>query len=359
MAKSQVKELISATGLKGSLNQIKALIRGHMQVFFEGDTNVFVPYVKGPPGIGKTDMVHQLADEFHVSFKDLPLIIWDTVDMRGVPYTVPLADGGIRKTHWALPSELPTDGRGILFLDEFTQAFQSLQNCSSRLILARELGEYRVPDGWFVVLASNREGDKAATHRMASFLNNRVSHYEIEPTLPEWRAWALAHNVHERIIAYLSAAPHMLHQFNADHMAFPSPRSWAAFSKLLTKAAKTTADIAGYCIATVGEGAADEFMPYWEETATLPTYEDILAKPKTTPVPQNPSPLYAVSIMLGMRLRDGDQERIWEYVMRLPQEYAYLTLFVILVRPDHEKIGACNCIIDFIMQNPDYMNRAA
>lgn len=361
--KTAVQQIVAATGLKGSLRQIQHLVEGHMTLFFGNEelripANPYtaVPYIKGPPGIGKTDMIRALAKKFKVGFKDLPLIIWDTVDMRGVPYV--RHEGGVGTTHWALPSDLPREGRGILFLDEFTQAFQSLQNCSSRLILARELGEYKVPRGWMVVLASNREGDRAATHKMASFLNNRVAHYEIDPTLEDWRAWAIENTINDRIVSFLSFRPHLLHEFDPDRPAFPSPRSWAFFSNLLA-IARDVNDVAGYCVATVGPGAADEFVPFWEETAKLPSFEEILAAPSKAQLPTEPAPLYAVAVMLGQRVQDGQQPAIWRYVERLPEEYAYLALYVVMVRPDHNKIGGHDTITTYIAKHKEFMTKSA
>ena len=106
MAKSKTE--LASTGHKGTLKQVAALVDRHMTLFFDGHRGVPSPYLKGPPGVGKTDVVHQLAEKHGAKFKDVPLIIYDTVDMRGIPY---VKDG---TTRWALPGEFPRDGKGIL-----------------------------------------------------------------------------------------------------------------------------------------------------------------------------------------------------------------------------------------------------
>lgn len=352
MAEKKPKEM-PALGFRGSLKTVGGLIERHLDLFFNYNRrNVVAVNLEGPPGIGKTDLIAQLAEKFRVQFMDLPLIIWDQVDMRGVPYTKSNKDG-IGETHWALPAELPKEGRGILFLDEFKQAFQSLQNCASRLILARKLGEYKVPDGWFIILASNRDTDKAGTHKMASFLNNRVAHYEIAPNVEEWQNWAIRANIHPSIIAFMKIRPHLLHDFDPDRKAFPSPRSWAFFSELLgdtplpngtrTPPCKLE-DVPAFAISTIGEATASEFFPFFQQTAKLPSFEEIIADPKKTPVPNDPSPAYAVAVMVAMRCNEKNIDPAWTYLDRLKEEYAFLGLFTLMARPDYQKLGSTAAI---------------
>jgi len=338
------KSELASTGHKGSLQTIGRLVDHHMSLFFRGNRKVPTPYIKGPPGIGKTDLIKQMAAKHDAEFKDVPLIIYDTVDMRGIPF---VKDG---MTHWAKPHEFPTEGRGVLFFDEFTQAFQSLQNASSRIILARELGEYKVPDGWFTVLASNREGDKAATHKMASFLNNRVSHYEIEPNLEEWRNWAMKAGINDKVIAFLSFRPNLLHDFNPDFPAFPSPRSWAFMSELLNEI--DDKDVLPLSAATVGDGAAGEFFSFWKNTANVPRFEDIVKNPETTPLPKDPAPNYAVAVMIAQRMEKKNSGDAWKYVVRMQEEYAFLVLYLGMSRTDHREVMNNDTINSWIRKHP-------
>ena len=73
----------------------------------------------------------------------------DPVDLRGLPRIK--AD----QTEWVPPKFLPTDGKGILFLDELTSAPQMTQAGCYQLVLDRKLGEYVLPEGWVVIAAGN------------------------------------------------------------------------------------------------------------------------------------------------------------------------------------------------------------
>ena len=102
-------------------------------------------------------------------------------------------------------------------------------------MLDRQLGEYRLPDGWTVIAAGNRETDKAVTHRMPSPLANRFVHLDFEVNLEDWVAWALKAGVKTEVIAFLRFRPGLLHSFDPkrNDKSFPTPRSWEFVSKIL------------------------------------------------------------------------------------------------------------------------------
>ena len=80
---------------------------------------------------------------------------------------------------WLLSSDWPRDqaSRGILLFDELTAADRTLQVAAYEIILDRRLGDlYRLPDGWYVVAAGNREEDMAVATTMSSALANRFMH---------------------------------------------------------------------------------------------------------------------------------------------------------------------------------------
>ena len=180
----------------------------------------------GPPGVGKSQMVAQLAEQYDVPVIDIRLSQMEPSDLRGIPFRV---DDFVE---WAVPSMLPDDKRhgskGILFLDEITSAPPSVSAAAYQLILDRKLGNYEVPEGWAIFAAGNRQGDRGVTYTMPAPLANRFSHYEVEVNLDDWVAWAWNRGINDRIIAFLRFRPDLLFDFDPAHnpVAFPSPRSW-------------------------------------------------------------------------------------------------------------------------------------
>ena len=129
-----------------------------------------------------------------------------------------------RQGRLAIPAFLPDDGAGILFLDELNAAPPLVQAACYQLVLDRALGECRLPDGWTVFAAGNREGDSTVTSRMSSALANRFVHLSFEPDLDDWSRWAMGQaDLRPEVVAFLRWRPDLLHRFEPAEKAFLSP----------------------------------------------------------------------------------------------------------------------------------------
>ncbi len=189
----------------------------------------------GPPGVGKSQIVSQVAAKHGVPMIDLRLSQMEPSDLRGIPFRV----GNC--VEWAIPAMLPDEIRhgqqGILFLDEITSSPPSVSAAAYQLILDRRLGDYSVPEGWAIFAAGNRQGDRGVTYAMPSPLANRFSHFEIEANIEDWAAWAYANGIDERLVGFLRFRPELLFDFDPANRqaAFASPRSWEFASRALRK----------------------------------------------------------------------------------------------------------------------------
>jgi hypothetical protein len=189
---------------------------------------------------------------------------------------------------------LPREGKGILFLDELNLAPPAMQGMAQQLILDRRVGSYRVPDGWFVWAAGNRKEDRAAVFDMPAPLANRFIHLTVESHFESFKSYALGHNIHEHILAFLSFRPALLHKLDPQQPAWPSPRSWMVASRLY----KVGLDISH----VVGAGAAGEFAAFLKMYNQLPNVEEILqGNGKNIAFPKEPSQRYAITVALTMR----------------------------------------------------------
>ena len=205
-------------------------------------------FLWGPPGVGKSQVVAQVATALGIRLIDIRAILLDPVDLRGLP----TVEQG--RAAWAIPAFLPEDGAGILFLDELNAAPPLVQAACYQLVLDRALGEYRLPDGWTVFAAGNREGDRAVTARMSSALANRFVHLVFETDIDDWSRWAMgAGDLRPEVVAFLRWRPELLHQFEPTEKAFPSPRAWASISHILAAAPPSDVEFALY-EGTVGRG---------------------------------------------------------------------------------------------------------
>lgn len=249
---------------------------------------MFSTMIWGPPGIGKSSIVAQTALAHKMEIVDLRLSQLAPTDLRGLP----VADNGISR--WYPPEFLPREGKGILFLDEINLAPPAMQGMAQQLILDRRVGSYQLPDNWFVWAAGNRKEDRASVFDMPAPLANRFIHLAVEAHFDSFKVYALAHNVHEHIIAFLSFRPQLLHKLDAQQPAWPSPRSWMIANRLY----KVDLDIAH----VVGEAATAEFRAFLKLYNQLPDVEAILqGDGKKINFPEEPSQRYALTMALTMR----------------------------------------------------------
>jgi AAA domain (dynein-related subfamily) len=247
----------------------------------------------GAPGVGKSSIVAQTAAANGLEFVDVRLSQLAPTDLRGLP----VPEDGVAK--WFPPEFLPRSGRGVLFMDELNMAAPTMQGIAQQLILDRKVGSYTLPDGWFIWAAGNRREDRASVFEMPAPLANRFLHLEIAPDLDSFKRYAFARNLSERIVAFLSFRPNLLHALDAKSPAWASPRSWDMASQLLS----ANLEIAP----AVGEGAAAEFTAFEKVYAALPDLEPILHGDLERDFPEEASAKYAATVGLTMRVETARQ----------------------------------------------------
>jgi MoxR-like ATPase len=247
----------------------------------------------GPPGIGKSSIVAQVAAAYGLECIDLRLSQLAPTDLRGLP----VAENG--RSHWFPPEFLPSDGAGVLFLDEINMAPPTMQGMAQQLILDRKVGSYTVPEGWFIWAAGNREEDRAAVFDMPAPLANRFLHVEVAPSFDDFKAYALARSLHEHVVAFLSFRPELLHRSDGLQPAWPSPRSWEMASQLH----QIELDVA----AAVGAPAAAEFNAFVALYSQLPDLDRIMAGASDNiAFPEEPSVRYATTVGLTARATSAE-----------------------------------------------------
>ena len=216
----------------------------------------------GAPGIGKSSVVQAVADKNDLELIDLRISQLAPTDLRGLP--VP----NDKTASWVPPDFLPTEGKGILFLDEINMAPPAVQGIAQQLILDRRVGSYRVPDGWFIWSAGNRKEDFAAVFDMPAPLANRFIHLEVKTSINEFKSYSLENNLDDRIISFLNFRPKYLHKIDKNSPSWPSPRSWEISNTLL----KAGLDVDP----AIGKPCATEFRSFCKVYKDLPNVEPIL-----------------------------------------------------------------------------------
>ena len=206
-------------------------------------------FIWGPPGIGKSDIVHQIGEQMEAKVIDIRLSLWEPTDIKGIPYF----DPNQNKMVWGAPSELPDAEMAsqhkyiILFLDEMNSAAPAVQAAAYQLILNRKVGQYTLPDNVLIVAAGNREADKGVTYRMPTPLANRLIHLEMRVDFDSYQQWAVENKINQQVLGYLIRNKQDLHNFDpkSSSRAFPTPRTWTFVSQLIDLDPEDTSDEIG------------------------------------------------------------------------------------------------------------------
>jgi len=183
--------------------------------------------LKGNHGIGKTQIIEQLAAELGVPCVNFRLSQNDVGDLKGMPFRV-----GAR-TLFAPPEFMPISaededelkkllniteeisaGRygdsGILFLDEINRANREVQQAAFELVLDRRMNLRKLPAGWRVISAINADSDIYTVNDMETAFLSRFFTIDFVPTYEEWLEWAREKGLHESIIQFIIKYPDFL-----------------------------------------------------------------------------------------------------------------------------------------------------
>jgi hypothetical protein len=296
----------------------------------------------GPPGVGKSEIIAQVAARHNAPVVDIRLSQMEPSDLRGIPFRV----GDV--VEWAVPAMLPDIERhgpaGVLFLDEITSAPPSVSAAAYQLILDRRLGNYQVPDGWAIFAAGNRQGDRGVTYTMPAPLANRFSHFEVDANLDDWVAWAYANAIDERLIAFLRFRPELLFDFDPAHnpVAFPSPRSWEFAHRALQKFGDMPELLLGSLQACVGPAAGLELHAFVDNLGKMPDI-DAIVRGEASEVPHEVDLQYAVaSALVGRAIRakgDSDALVVHGHILDYAGRFPLREMGIMLVSDMHRAIG--------------------
>ena len=271
----------------------------------------------GPPGIGKSDFIRQLAafieDETgkKVNITDVRLLLFNPIDLRGIP----TANEDKTLAVWLKPKIFQMDESddviNILFLDELSACPPSVQAAAYQITLDRVIGEHKLPDNCIVIAAGNRITDKSVAYKMPKALANRLCHIEIVANFSSWIKWAKENRIHHKVMDFLTSRRDYFMAFDPqkDDLAFPTPRSWEMVSNILDVYDGDEKEAYAMIAGCVGAGVASEFLMFCSVYQNLPSVEDIFDG-KNPDVPKETDALFAlVSSMIAYARENKDDAR--------------------------------------------------
>lgn len=219
--------------------------------------------------------------------------------------------------------------RGVLLLDEYGQGQTDVKAASAELFLNKQIGPWRLPEGWSVIACSNRQGDRSAVTKSLDFVINRRGEIHLTDDLASLTDWMWKHGVHPDYISFAETNPGVVFAEADPKVQGPwmTPRSLVMCGNLLdqmrTDGYVNVEDKAVIEMAAgwVGPAAAAQLMAHLKLGLEMPKYEDIVNAPERVKVPTKPDGQMLVTYHLAAKAVEHELTPVVTYMKRLPSEF--------------------------------------
>ena len=231
--------------------------------------NNAVPFLMGKPGIGKTAIIRQIAQELGWQLIDLRLSTMDETNMGEFPY---LNDQGDYKSvdfaipNWANQSNMqPT----LIFFDELNRAPQNIIAAALKILREREIGTaFKFNSEVYMVAAGNLGAeDGTQVEDLDSAMTGRLARIDYELPFVTWKKDFADEHVNPYIVSFIETNIEWYYKFSEEGKAYPSPRSWENISKFVgnesTNLSQILSDVIEVGDSYIGNGSAS--FIYWLE----------------------------------------------------------------------------------------------
>ncbi|MBR0405832.1 MAG: AAA family ATPase [Eggerthellaceae bacterium] len=200
----------------------------------------------GPPGVGKTAIVSQVAREMDINFVSysithhtrqsalgLPFISQEEFDGREYSVSDYTMSEIIAAVHRAR-KESGVD-EGILFLDEVNCVSETLAPAMLQFLQFKTFGMHKLPDGWVIVCAGNPPEYNRSAREFDPAMLDRMRRIDVEPDVTVWQEYATANGVHPAVTTYLEAKPGAFYRVRAGASGpvLVTARGWEDLSRVI------------------------------------------------------------------------------------------------------------------------------
>lgn len=237
--------------IKEAKIQIKNTLRAYLMKDELG--NYVIPSLRqrpvllmGPPGIGKTQIMEQIATEENVglvaytithhtrqSAIGLPFIekrVYDGVEYNVTEYTMSEIIGAVRSL-----MEKTGIKEGILFLDEINCVSETLSPMMLQFLQVKTFGNQKLPEGWLIVAAGNPPEYNRSVREFDIVTLDRVKRINVTEDYDVWREYAVAKGIHGAVISYLDTKRENFYSVGsgAEGLQFATARGWEDLSEII------------------------------------------------------------------------------------------------------------------------------
>lgn len=221
---------------------------------------------------------------------------------------------------------------GIIVVDEADKMDVDVKKVIGEAALSGRLGPHQLPEGWIIWMAGNRQKDRSGSTKELDHLINRRMEIDITDDIESWNDWANENGVSPLVRAFANQNVHVVFSDGVPDKQGPwcTPRSLVEADKYLQivrgKGQEfpsdpiTIEEVGGM----IGDAAAGQLFAFVTLEREMPKYEDIIADPKGTKIPEKPDASMLVCYNLAHRVTLEEAEPVIEYMNRLGKEFGVI-----------------------------------
>lgn len=237
--------------IKEAKNEIKNTVQAYLKKDEMGDYKI--PAVRqrpillmGPPGIGKTQIMEQIARECKVALVAYNITHHTRQSAVGLPFIRETSYGGkpYSITEYTMSEIIASVYRrmeetglseGILFVDEINCVSETLAPTMLQFLQAKMFGNRKVPEGWVIVAAGNPPEYNKSVRDFDMVTLDRVRRIDVEADYSVWKEYAREQKIHGALLSYLELRPKNFYRVEADvdGLQFVTARGWEDLSRLV------------------------------------------------------------------------------------------------------------------------------
>ena len=200
----------------------------------------------GPPGIGKTQIMEQIARECGIALVSYTITHHTRQSAVGLPFIVKKNYGEeeFSVTEYTMSEiissvydKMEKTGlkEGILFIDEINCVSETLAPMMLQFLQGKTFGNQKVPEGWVIVTAGNPPEYNKSVREFDVVTLDRIKKIDVEADFDVWKEYAYQQGIHPAVISYLELRRKNFYRMEntVDGRIFATARGWEDLSRLI------------------------------------------------------------------------------------------------------------------------------
>lgn len=237
------------------IKRAKQEIKDSIEAYLAKDEfgNYLIPAIRqrpillmGAPGIGKTQIMEQIAKECKVGLASYTITHHTRQSAVGLPFikektfgseTFSVTEYTMSEIIASVYEKMEKTGlkEGILFIDEINCVSETLAPMMLQFLQGKTFGNQKVPEGWVIVTAGNPPEYNKSVREFDVVTLDRIKRIDVQPDFEVWKEYAYEQGIHPAVISYLELRRKNFYRMEntVDGRIFATARGWEDLSRLI------------------------------------------------------------------------------------------------------------------------------